>query len=66
MVKGFAMAKEHKVDGDELRLYLNFLHPSVLEVIWQFIGDQRSEIKYEQNIIDYEKEVDQFNLEKEK
>ena len=66
MVKDFVMAKEHKVDGDELRLYLNFLHPSVLEVIWQFIGDQRSEIKYEQNIIDYEKELAQFNWEKAK
>lgn len=66
MVKDFAMAKEHKVESDELRLYLSLLHGAVLEVVDHMMKDEVLEIKGRVENIDYVKEIENVNWEEAK
>lgn len=61
MVKAFAMAKEHKVVSDELRLYLNILHSAVLEVLKKISGVDTTIDKNSEDVVDYTKIIEEVN-----
>ena len=54
LIKNLAMNKEHKVGSDELRLYLNLLHNSVIEIVGRINGVSVFTLK-EKEVVDFTK-----------
>ena len=54
LIKNLAMNKEHKVESDELRLYLNLLHNSVIEIVGRINGVSVFTLK-EKEVVDFTK-----------
>lgn len=60
LIKTLAMNKEHKVGSDELRLYLNLLHNSVIEIVGRINGISVFTLK-EKEVVDFTKLEDDMN-----
>ena len=54
LIKNLSMNKEHKVGSDELRLYLNLLHNSVIEIVGRINGVSVFTLK-EKEVVDFTK-----------
>ena len=54
LIKNLATNKEHKVGSDELRLYLNLLHNSVIEIVGRINGVSVFTLK-EKEVVDFTK-----------
>ena len=60
LIKTLAMNKEHKVGSDELLLYLNLLHNSIIEIVGRINGANMATLK-DKEMVEYMKFEDDMN-----